>query len=129
MLFFGRDWVVIELCIIKGQGQITHLNHFLVMTLTQEDIGAIKLALMNELNPQFAQINQQFTQIDQRFEQIDQKFEDLTHNNNIRFVAIEQRLDSIEYRIGRIEVFVPVENAYFVPPLPPFPARKPREKK
>jgi hypothetical protein len=64
------------------------------MMLTQEDISAIKDALKPE-------------------------FEEMTHTFNKRFVGIETRLDRVEIslqkahdRLGRIEVFVPVENAY-----------------
>jgi hypothetical protein len=111
------------------------------MTLTEEDIIAIK----NAFQPQFVQINYRFEKMDERFVKMDERFvrmedrfvkmehrfvkmEDrlekveqgiieLTHKVNLRLTGIELRLDSIEFRIGRIEVFVPVENAYIIPPI------------
>jgi hypothetical protein len=104
------------------------------MTLTEEDIIAIK----NAFQPQFVQINYRFEKMDERFVKIDERFVkmeerfvkigdrlekveqgiiELTHKVNLRLTGIELRLDSIEFRIGRIEVFVPVENAYIIPPI------------
>lgn len=68
------------------------------MVLTPEDLAAIK----NVSEP--------------RLEQIDGRIADLAHKTNLRLTAIELRLDSIEYKLSQIAVFVPFENAFLIPP-------------
>lgn len=72
------------------------------MTLTVEDVGAIKVALKEEVKPMFTEIKTDIS--------------DLAHLSNKRFTAIELRLDAIEYKLQQIAVFVPYENAFLLPP-------------
>jgi chromosome segregation ATPase len=55
------------------------------MTLTAEDIEAIKIAL------------------EPRFEKIEREIRELTHKVDLRFMAIELRLDKIEGRLDLVE--------------------------
>jgi len=80
------------------------------MILTAEDISAIKVAVVDELEPRFDKMNGRFTKIEGQIS-------DLAHLSNKRFTAIELRLDAIESKLQQIAAFVPYENAFLIPPI------------
>ncbi len=65
------------------------------MTLTEQDINAIKSAF----EPQFEKISRQVLDVNQRVDNLTNKFEQFEHTCNKRFIAIELRLDTIEHRL------------------------------
>lgn len=95
------------------------------MVLAEEDINAIKVAFepaFQKIDRHFLDVNHRLDKVEHRidnlgnrFDNLENQFVEFKHDCNKRFIAIELRLDSVDYKVGQIGVFAPYENAYRLP--------------